>query len=159
MKYSMQLLQPDWHEQDSELFRGFLDEFGNLDFLGFTNLTKFGFYRTRFMGMNFNPIVFKCQYARKFGNEYNMEWFGLCDLFQFSLTNGGFGYTFNQADFLDQYISTWYTKEFSKIYSPKGFKDSGHHKDGNKDVWWNSTDNIFYPLQSGPKNGLTVTDY
>ena len=157
MKYSMQLLQPDWHEQDSELFRDFLDEFGNLDFLEFNNLTKFGFYRTRFMGMNFNPIVFKCQYARKFGNKYNMEWFGLCDLFQFSLTNGGIGYTFNQADFWNIYSPTKYTKEFAKIYWPKGSKPS--NSNDNIDEWRNSKDNIFYPVQSGPKNGLTVTNY
>ena len=91
------------------------------------------------MELNWNPRVFICQYAKKNMNRH-------CNLFQMSLTNRGIGYTFNQVDFWDQYISTWYTKEFSKVYRPKGFKNS------------DSKDNIFYPVRSGPKDGLTVND-
>ena len=80
----------------------------------------------------------------------------ICDLFHNSLTNGGLGYSFNQADFWNIYSPTRYTKEFAKIYWPKGFKTSNY--DDNIDEWRNSKDNIFYPVQSGPENGLTVTD-
>ena len=106
------------------------------------------------IGRNLNPRVFMCQYARepKVMNTYN------CDLFQVSLTNGGLGYTFNQADFWDQHSSTWYTEEFAKIYKPKGVKKSNFDNGADmKGGWRNSTDNIYYPVQSGPENGLTVT--
>ena len=84
----------------------------------------------------------------------------LCDLFHFSLTNGGLGYSFNQADFSNLYSSTWYAKEFAKIYWPKDFKSSNSddHLD-EKNGWRNSKDNIFYPVQTGPENGLTVPEY
>jgi len=82
-----------------------------------------------------------------------------CDLFQFSLTNGGLGYTFNQADFWDQYSSTWYMKDFAQIYRPKGFQKSDSDDDVNWiNDWKTSKNNIFYPVQSGPKNGLTVNN-
>ena len=139
MKYSMQPVL------FKEPLKDFLDVFGNLDFFGFNNVTKFGYYRRQLMEKNLNPRVFMCPYARK-----NMDWYE-CDLFQMSFTNRGFGYTFNQADFWDHYISTWYTKEFSEIYRPKSFKKSDNHLD-EKQGWRKSKDNIFYPIQSGPKD-------
>ena len=140
-----------------EPLKDFLDVFGNLDFLGFNNLTKFGSkdyynYRKVFMDLNRNPRVIKCQYARNVGRSFPQS----CELFQMSINNRGIGYTFNQADFWNQYISTWYTKYFFKIYRPKGFKNSDNHLDG-RDGWRNFKDNIFYPIQSGPNHGLTVT--
>ena len=147
MKYSM---QPALFEEPLE---DFLEAFDNLDFLGgFSNLTKSG---QELMKENFNPRVFACQYARE-PKEITAAWTGKprCDLFYHSLTNGGFGYTFNQADFWDQYSSTWYTKEFAKIYRPKGVKMSDSDMESG---WRNSKNNIYYPVQSGPENGLTVT--
>ena len=155
MKYSM---QPALFEEPLE---DFLEAFDNLDFLGgFSNLTKSG---QELMRDNFNPRVFACQYAREpkeMLKSADVSGRPRCDLFYHSLTNGGFGYSFNQADFWDLYSSTWYTKEFSKIYWPKGFKSFNYddHLD-EKNGWRNSTDNIFYPVKSGPKNGLTVTNY
>ena len=152
MKYSMQPVVVE------EPLEDFLEVFDNLDFLGgFSNLTKSGQTLTK---ENWNPRVFACQYARQ--PEEMIDGFGIpsFDLFHHSLTNGGFGYTFNQADFWDLFSSTWYTKEFAKIYWPKGFKSS--NSDDHlieKKEWRNSKDNIFYPVQSGPENGLTVTDY
>ena len=114
---------------------------------------------------NFNPRVFACQYAREpkemlKSASADAPGKPRCDLFHHSLTNGGFGYSFNQADFWDLFASTWYTKEFAKIYWPKGFKSSNSDDDLNeKKGWRNSKDTIFYPVQSGPKNGLTVFDY
>ena len=159
MKYSIQPVS------FKEPLKDFLDVFGNLDFLGFNNLTKFGYknqnygygiinynYREAFMDLNWNPRVINCQYAK------NVEGFFAdgCKLFQMSITNRGIGYTFNQANFWNQYISTWYTRDFFKIYKPKGFKNSDNHHDG-RDGWRNYKDNIFYPIQSGPNHGLTVT--
>ena len=153
MKYSM---QPALFQEPLE---NFLDVFHNLDFLIFNNLTKFegskyGYLNEK-LNQNWNPRIFMCQYGRKPIDilvEGNLE----CDpdLFHISMTNGGFGYTFNQADFWDLHTSTWYIKEFAKIYRPKGFQkyDSEkiiNSKDGSKN-------NIFYPVQSGPENGLTV---
>ena len=139
-----------------ESLEDFLEVFDNLDFMsGFSNSTK---SRQTMIGRNLNPRVFMCQYARE-PNEMLMK-YDNCDLFRLSLTNGGLGYTFNQADFWDLYTSTWYTKEFAKIYWPKGFKSSNSDDDLNeKKGWRNSKDTIFYPVQSGPKNGLTVFDY
>ena len=145
MKYSM---QPASFKEPS---KDFLEVFDNLDFLGdFSNLTKSGQYLIK---KNYNPRVFMCRYARVPEEMYADN----CDLFQVSLTNGGLGYTFNQADFWKIYAPTKYTKEFARIYWPKGFKTS--YSDDNIDEWTNSKDSIFYPVQSGPKNGLTVTDY
>ena len=109
------------------------------------------------MERNRNPRVFMCQYAR----EPKQMTYKNCDLFQISMTNVGLGYSFNQADFWDLYSSTWYTKEFAKIYWPKGFKKSSNSDDhlDKKNGWRNSKDNIFHPVQTGPENGLTVTDY
>ena len=144
MKYSM---QPTLFQESLE---DFLEVFDNLDFLGgFSNLTKSGQFLIK---ENYNPRLFMCQYARE---PEDMHWDN-CDLFQVSLTNGGLGYTFNQADFWNIYFPTKYTKEFAKIYLPKGFKSS--NSNDNIDEWSNSKDNIFYPVQSGPENGLTVTD-
>ena len=140
----------------SEPFEDFLDVFGNLDFLGFNNLTKFGNYLLeRLVERNWNSRVFMCQYARDPTEMAHHN----CDLFQFSLTNGGLGYTFNQADFWDQYSSTWYMKDFAKIYRPKGCQKFDSDDDLNWiNDWKNSTNNIFYPVQSGPKNGLKVNN-
>ena len=150
MKYS---IQPGLFYQPLD---DILEEFGNLAFLGdFGNLTESeqSSLSGRFK-FNFNPRVFMCQYARepKLMKQYN------CDLFQVSLTNGGLGYSFNQANFWDLYSSTLYTNEFARIYKPKGFKlyNLDGHLDGKKE-WRNLKDNIFYPVKSGPKNGLTVT--
>ena len=145
----------------NEPLEDFLKIFGNLDFLGsFNNLTQNDeFLRRDLMEINKNPRVYNCQYAREpkqIVNEYGEPF---CDLFHNSLTNGGVGYSFNQADFWDLYSPTWYAKEFANIYWPKGYKSSNtdsNHNDG-KIGWRNSTDNIFYPVESGPKNGLIVT--
>ena len=158
MKYSM---QPAMFNEPLE---DFLEIFRNLDFLGsFNNLTQFegvieGSFKRNLMEINNSPRVYVCQYAR----EPKKIWVDgklSCDLFHNSLTNGGFGYSFNQANFWDLYSPTWYAKEFANIYRPKGHNSSNtdtNHKDG-KNGWRNSTDNIFYPVQTGPENGLTVT--
>ena len=101
------------------------------------------------MDLNWNSRIIMCQYAEPY-----LYFTSVCELFHMSLTNRGIGYTFNQADFWDLHTSTWYTKQFAKIYRPKGFQkyDSEkiiNSKDGSKN-------NIFYPVQSGPENGLTV---
>ena len=146
MKYSIQPIV------FKEPLKDFLGVFGNLDFLGFNNFTKFGSYRQDFMDLNWNPRIFGCQYSDPY---FNFD--TGCELFHLSLTNRGIGYTFNQADFFDQYISNWYTKEFSKIFKPKGIKYFDKHPDG-KHKSRNSKSNIFYPVMSGPKYGLTVTN-
>ena len=151
MKYSM---EPALFKEPLEEF---LQVFGDLDFLGSSNnLTKSG---QTLMEINLNPRVFMCQYSRE-PKVIAKSGRSRCNLFHHSLTNGGFGYTFNQADFWSLYSSTWYTKEFAKIYWPKGFKSSisDDHLIEKKE-WRNSKDNIFYPVQSGPENGLYVTDY
>ena len=152
MKYSIQPVS------FKEPLNDFLDVFGNLEFLGFNNLTRFdnkdyNNYKKVFMDSNWNPRVIKCQYAKNVGGSFAEG----CELFQVSLTNRGLGYSFNQADFWNQYISTWYTRDFFNIYKPKGFKNSDNHRDG-RDGWRNYKDNIFYPIQSGPNYGLTVTN-
>ena len=136
----------------NEPLEDFLEVLDNLDFLGgFYNLTK---SELMLLKENVNPRIFMCQYARE---PETMD-FSNCDLFQVSLTNGGLGYSFNQADFWNLYSSTWYANEFAKIYMPKGFKSYNSDDYLNEEKEWrNSMDNIFYPVQSGPKNGLTVT--
>ena len=161
MKYSM---QPALFQEPLE---NFLDVFHNLDFLNFNNLTKFGGSKYRYlnkkMNQNWNPRIFMCQYGRQ-PIEMSVDGNLQCDpdLFHTSMTNGGFGYTFNQADYWDLYSSTWYTKEFAKIYRPKGFQKYDSEINLNrkeiKDGWIHLKNNIFYPVQSGPENGLTVRD-
>ena len=99
-------MQPALFEEPLE---DFIEVFGNLDFLsGFGNLTKSG---QKMRERNLNPRVFACQYARK-PKEMIMVGRSGCNLFHHSLTNGGFGYTFNQADFWDLYSSNWSLKNF-----------------------------------------------
>lgn len=152
MKYSMQ------PAVFNETLQDFLRVFGNLDFLGRNNITKGYPYPSKdhrandikkdLMETNKNSRVIMCQYGRipKVMNPKN------CDLFHVTLTNEGFGYSFNQADFWDIFSSTPYTKEYAKIYQPKGFTHS-HMKNH---PWINSKNNILYPFQTGLENGLTV---
>ena len=165
MKYSMQ------PAVFTETLQDFLQVFGNLDFLGRNNITKGYPYLSKvwpnraneskawpdrvndikkdFMETNKNSRVIMCQYGRipKVMNPSN------CDLFHVTLTNEGFGYSFNQADFWDIFSSTPYTKEYAKIYQPKEFTRSTNMKNH---PWINSQNNILYPFQAGPENGLTV---
>ena len=155
MKYSMQPVL------FKDPLKDFLDIFGDLDFLEFNNLYESkntGEHTTKSLTeRNRNPRVLMCQYRRQPLNMIELTSNAIvvpkCNLFHLSLTNGGFGYTFNQANFWDMYSSTQYTEEFAKIYRPKGHKtpDSDHDYSNT-----NHKDNIFYPIQSGEENGLKV---
>ena len=162
MKYSMQPVL------FKDPLKDFLDIFGDLDFLEFNNLNQGDELdvavenkKKSLMERNRNPKVLMCQYARQpvkmigstSDGSYNVV--PKCNLFHLSLTNGGFGYTFNQANFWDMYSSTQYTEEFAKIYRPKGHKIPNSHNDYSN-TWTDHKDNIFYPIQSGEENGLTV---
>ena len=83
-----------------------MKSFDNLDFLPYDNVTTFkkcyqnqkNACKKNLMETNFNPQVLWCQYEGKpksFSNEPN------CDSFHTSLTNEGFGYSFNQANIWD----------------------------------------------------------
>ena len=150
MKYSIQPVSY------IEPLNDFLKSFDNLDFLPYDNLTTFtkcgshpkNTCKRNLMETNINPQVLWCQYKGKpesFSAEPN------CNSFHTSLTNEGFGYSFNQANIWDIFSGTQYMKLYSKILRPKGYdlKPSSNYE-----IYPNQ--NISFPITSGPSYGLQV---
>ena len=150
MKYSIQPVSY------IEPLNDFLKSFDNLDFLPYDNLTTFtkcgshpkNTCKMNLMETNLNPQVLWCQYEGKpdsFSTEPN------CNSFHTSLTNEGFGYSFNQANIWDIFSGTQYMKLYSKILRPKGFDMK---PSSNYEIYPNQ--NISFPITSGPNYGLQV---
>ena len=100
----------------NEPLEDFLEVFGNIDALG-NNLTKFSSLKKDLMEVNINPRVFMCKYA---GITESFTPSG-CNLFYTSMTNEGFGYSFNKANFWDIFERTAFTELYAKIMRPKGY--------------------------------------
>ena len=154
MKYS---IQPALYFEPLDEF---LLSYDNLDFLHFNNLTNHTstFFKRNLkeilMERNPNPRILKCNYAsREYPHPEN------CNLFYNSLTNDGFAYTFNNADFWDMFLETHYANLFSKIMRPKGYKKKNEISNVLTEVdysnngidWVYPKEGIVYPNKSGPK--------
>ena len=162
MKYS---IQPVVFREPLE---DFLYSFQNLSFLPFNNFTKYEStnshwgLRNFFMEQNANPRILRCGFAQR-----KLSMPDECNLFHNSLTNDGFGYTFNNADFWDLYNDNEYTNLFSKIMRPKGYKKEIEDQENielsnlfsnsnNMNNWVYPNSGIIFPRKSGPRNGLQV---
>ena len=147
MKYST---QPAQFEEPLERF---LESFDNLDFLPFSNMSKYRktYKYKKLMDINPNPRVFMCNYASK---EKLSP--GVCNLFHIAPTNEGIGYTFNNANFWDIFSIGYYTNLFAKIFKPKGYHVEQSIREEGK-LYPKS--GIQFPLQSGLANGLEVSTY
>ena len=159
MKYS---IQPAVYIEPLD---DFLKSYDNLNFLTFNNLTNHtaSFWtenlKNLLMERNPNPRILKCSYATR---EYPSQ--DKCNMFYNSLTNDGFAYTFNNADFWDMYLDSHYSNLFSKIMRPKGYeKENQLNHDTSEDYtddgidWVYPKEGILFPEKSGPTNGLLVS--
>ena len=154
MKYS---IQPAVFYEPLE---SFLESYDNLDFLPFNNLTKFESRKQRnLMEYNSNPRILMCQYPE--GKQVDDNVPKDCQSFHVSITSEGIGYTFNNANFWDTFRELNYTKLFSKIMRPKGFKKQpslpyGTDENDMNDRWMYPK-NISFPVKSGHLHGLKVS--
>ena len=137
----------------TEPLKDFLDSYDNLDFLPFKNLSNHKSNKDlyKLMERNVNPRILKCQYAGK-----GRLWPEYCNLFHFSMTNDGFGYTFNNANFWDIFTQTNYTETYANIMRPKGFKEDQSIQSFD-DIY--PSKGIRFPLLSGPSGRLQVFNY
>ena len=133
----------------SEPLEDFLEVFGNIDAIG-NNLTKFPTMKLYLMETNYNPRVFMCQYD---GQPKHLDP-KLCNLFYSSMTNEGFGYSFNMVNFWDIFKETSFTQLYSKIMRPKGYNTLPAPIESRR--WVYPGTNLFFPDFSGPAYGLTV---
>ena len=116
-RYSIQA--PVYKEDMKEL----TDIYGNFSFLQYSNVTSSS--KKDLMTSNTDSRIFLCKYAGK-----PKEWIPeFCDLFFRSITNEGFGYSFNMANFWDIFSNTSSNQNFSHIMRPKG-----HNKSVSTDV-------------------------
>ena len=149
MKYSS---QPVLFKEPLE---DFLEVFGNINGLG-NNLTKFPNLKEDLMEVNINPRIFMCQYAGM--PKYLIP--NACNSFYSSMTNEGFGYSFNKANFWDIFERTTFTELYAKVMRPKGHNSVPSPIDFDDDDptqrWVYPMDDIFFPELSGPDYGLTV---
>ena len=104
---------PVYKESMQEL----IEIYGNFSFLNYNNVTSIPQLEAAFMTSNPDARVFLCNYAGKAKTLKPHD----CDLFHRSITNEGFGYSFNMANFWDIFSDTFFNKQFSHIMRPKGF--------------------------------------
>ena len=104
---------PVYRESMNEL----IEIYGNFSFLNYANVTNIAPLETAFMTSNPNARVFLCKYAAKMETLDPQN----CDLFFRSITNEGFGYSFNMANFWDIFSDTFFNRNFSHIMRPKGY--------------------------------------
>ena len=109
-RYSVQA--PVYKETMEEL----TDIYGNFSFLKYNNVTNLASLETPLVTSNYDARIFLCQYAG-IPEQMNPS---TCDLFFRSITNEGFGYSFNMANFWDIFSKASFNKKFSKIMRPKG---------------------------------------
>ena len=110
-RYSVQA--PVYKETMEEL----TDIYGDLGFLQYNNVTNLASLISPLVTSNSDARIFLCQYA---GIPEQMSP-STCDIFFRSITNQGFGYSFNMANFWDIFSKmNYFNKKFSKIMRPKG---------------------------------------
>ena len=88
----------------------------NFSFLGYPNVSGLDPFERNLMLSNPDARVFFCKYDKK-PDAWNPE---NCNIFFRSITNEGFGYSFNKANFWDIFSNTSYNQKFSAIMRPKG---------------------------------------
>ena len=109
-RYSMQT--PVYEESLTEL----TEIYGNFSFLGYPNVSDLDPFERNLMLSNPDARVFFCKYDGK-PEAWKPQ---NCNLFFRSITNEGFGYSFNKANFWDMFTNTTYNRNFSAIMRPKG---------------------------------------
>ena len=114
------------------------DIYGNFSFLQYNNITNIDHIKFP-MTSNSDARIFLCKYAGKpkLWNPWS------CDLFFRSITNEGFGYSFNMANFWDIYSNTPFNQKFSHIMRPKGHNESVMTIDDDTGIY--PKEGILYP--------------
>ena len=138
-RYSIQ--PPVYKETMKEL----TEIYGNFSFLHYDNVTGISKLETTFMTSNPDARVFLCKYAGKI-ELLNPN---SCDLFSRSITNEGFGYSFNMANFWDIFSNASYNQNFSNIMRPKGYDQdpspSGFDENDDAQRWVYPKDGVQFP--------------
>ena len=110
--------------------------------LAFDNVLSLHYlYKKRFLEENHDAMIPLCRYT----NVQHMEDKFKCEEFKWSLTNAGFGITFNAADFWSIYKPTKYLKIFKEEMRPKGYSLSNQES---------SNENVFHTKQVGRAKDL-----
>ena len=110
--------------------------------LAFDNVLSLHYlYKKRFLEENHDAMIPLCRYT----NVQHMEDKFKCEEFKWSLTNAGFGITFNAADFWSIYKPTKYLKIFKEEMRPKGYSLSNQES---------KNENVFHTKQVGRAKDL-----
>ena len=86
-----------------------------------------------------------------------------CNLLKRSITNAGFGYSFNNVDYWMMYKKTTFTEIFADKMTPKGYKKRGQALDWKSQLQESGQFSNIYklgsiltPETSGPSNTLVL---
>ena len=132
-RYSMQA--PVYTENMKEL----TDIYGNFSFLQYNNITGMALLEEYLMKSNSDARIFLCKYAGK-PEQWDARF---CNFFHRSITNEGFGYSFNMANFWDIFSNTSFNQNFSHIMRPKGHDESVITSDDDTRIY--PKEGILYP--------------
>ena len=142
MKYSIQA--PVYSDDIDEV----TEVYGDLSFLQYNNLTNFGNFGLKMMANNPYSRILQCQFQAIPVQIHPSR----CYPFYRSITNFGFGYSFNTANFWSLFKYSKFTVNFAKIMQPKGYdKPSEPTPDGS-----DYPKSIKLAKSSGHKNGLRI---
>ena len=131
-RYSMQA--PVYKENMEEL----TDIYGNFSFLRHNNINNMASLEGDLMTSNSDAKIFQCTYAGKvFWSPES------CNLFFRSITNEGFGYSFNMGNFWDIFSNTSFNQNFAHIMRPKGHNESAMISDDDNKIYPDK--GILYP--------------
>ena len=106
----------------------------------------------KFIMENKNARIIACNYANEKEYFSNMK---NCTRFHRSITNKGFGITFNAANYWSMFNDISFTKLFAQTMSPKGYHGSEDTIENDQEKLYKGKDVIF-PGRSGKGNELIV---
>ena len=149
-RYAMQ--PPVYSEDIDEL----TEIYPELDNISYPLVSKVPSLMRNLIASNTNARIFMCQYAGKPKTLSPSN----CNIFYRSITNEGFGYSFNKANFWDIFSKTDYNMKFAEILRPKGFNESASpspmDEEDDSQRWVYPRNGVLFPETSGPDYGLTV---
>ena len=145
MRHSVQT--PTYYEPLEDMER----LFENFSFLGYETFDRSRPQFHHSVTLNRNCRIFMCNFEGKISKDQKFA--SKCELFHRSLTSGGLGFTFNQADFWSTMKPNVYTKAFAKILTPKGH-DKKIVKESGSGLYEGK--NIKFPTRSGQKGELLL---
>ena len=148
------LQPPSFFSKESEINEIGLD----ISKIPLSNILKKPNLKRIFLEENQNARILACNYA----NEYHIfvDMRNCSNYFQRSITNKGFGISFNLADFWTMFKATPFTETYAKTMRPKGYEDQDDIK--TKDGSWLNQDQFYqgkgiqYPESSGKSNEMIM---